>query len=209
MNATGQQLGCLGLERFPQIKDWPAEAALCRHLHLGQGVSSGSFCRLTRLPQRGHQSFQLLPTQAPSSPHISYPTGPWGSRPGPTPELPGLLSSSKATGKMGRSPPQSWPSPASLHQQISAELGERKAERKGSEKKKAKPARTDAAEIPGTLTSTRIACPYATLRAPRAPATCTAVFGLGIGSKLCREPPHLPKELELSREVEDGEVETQ
>lgn len=209
MNATGQQLGCLGLERFPQIKDWPAEAALYRHLHLSQGVSSGSFCRLTRLPQRGHQSFQLLPTQAPSSPHISYPTGPWGSSPGPTPELPGLLSSSKATGKMGRCPPQSWPSPASLHQQISAELGERKAERKGSEKKKAKPARTDAAEIPGTLTSSRIACPYTPLRAPRAPATCTAVCGLGIGSKLCREPPHLPKELELSRQVEDGEVETQ
>ena len=74
MNATGQQLGCLGLERFPQIKDWPAEAALYRHLHLSQGVSSGSFCRLTRLPQRGHQSFQLHPTQAPSSPHI--PPGP-------------------------------------------------------------------------------------------------------------------------------------
>lgn len=117
MNAIGQQLGCLGLELSPQIKDWPAEAALCGHLHLGQSASSGSFCRLTRLPQGGHQSFQLPPMQAPSGPHISYPTGPWGSRPGPTPELPRLLSSSKATGKMGRFPPQSWPSPASLHQQ--------------------------------------------------------------------------------------------
>ena len=68
--------------------------------------------------------------------------------------------------EINRCPPQSWPSPASLHQQISAELGERKAERKGSEKKKAKPARTDAAEIPGTLTSSRIACPYTPLRAP-------------------------------------------
>lgn len=40
MNATGQQLGCLGLELSPQIKDWPAEAVLCGHLHLGQGASS-------------------------------------------------------------------------------------------------------------------------------------------------------------------------
>ena len=42
----------------------------------------------------------------------------------------------------------------------SAELGERKAERKGSKRKKAKPARRDAAEIPGTLISARITCPY-------------------------------------------------
>ena len=184
MNAIGQQLGCLGLELSPQIKDWPAEAALCGHLHLGQSASSGSFCRLTRLPQGGHQSFQLPPMQAPSSPHISYPTGPWGSRPGPTRAAPApeQLQGDRENGKI--------PSPVLAKPCLSPPAGsvlnwgrEKQKEKGARGKRQSQPGETQQ-KFPGLLLP--LASPVPTPRAPRASATCAAVCRLGIGPRLCR-----------------------